>query len=248
MNNEQTLQRLRQLRLGAMADLHNRYLEDGKITNSTPEEYLAMLTEHQWEDRINRKIERLIKCSCFRDQANIMEVKYTPGRNLDKNNFIRLSTLEFLRRKENLILTGACGTGKSYLAQALGNEACLKEHSVLYANTARLLTTLKHSKVDGTYLKELIKISRTELLILDDFGLQAFDAHTREILLDITEERYNKASTIIVSQIPVSAWYDLIGEGTLADAILDRLINSSHRINLEGESLRKSKMKSINPL
>lgn len=170
---------------------------------------------------------------------------YNPERNLDKNMFTRLGSLDFIGRCENLIITGASGTGKSYLAQALGYQACLMEQKTLYANTSKLLSKLVISKMDGTYLKELKKIKRTQLLILDDFGLQSFDKQRREILMDIIDERYNLSSTIISSQIPVSAWYDLIGEGTIADAILDRIVNSSHRINLKGESLRKGKLKSI---
>lgn len=125
--------------------------------------------------------------------------------------------------------------------QALGHQACMMDYRFLYQNTARMLKRLKLSKVDGTYLKELKKISQAHLLILDDFGLQSMDNHGRETMLDIIDERYQESSTIIASQIPVSAWYDIIGEGTITDAILDRLVNSSHRIDLNGESLRKIK-------
>ena len=133
--------------------------------------------------------------------------------------------------------------GKSYLAQALGHQGCMMEYKTIYSNTARLFKKLKLSKVDGTYLKELDKLLKADLLILDDFGLQSFDNHARETLMDIIDDRYNKTSTIISSQIPVSAWYDIIGEGTIADAILDRIVNSSHRIDLKGESLRKGALK-----
>lgn len=245
MNNNQTLEKLRQMRLKAMASLHEQYLEDNRIESMTTDEYLALLIDHQWEDRLNRKIKRLTKQARFKQKANLAEIAYKPERNLDKTMFTRLGTLGFIERHENLIITGASGTGKSYLAQALGYQACLTEHKTLYANTAKLLGELVLSKMDGTYLKALKKIKRTTLLILDDFGLQAFDKQTREILMDITHERYNAKSTIIASQIPVSAWYDLIGEGTIADAILDRIVNSSHRIKLKGESLRKGKLKSI---
>jgi len=153
--------------------------------------------------------------------------------------FARLGTLDFIKRKENIILVGASGVGKSYLAQALGYQACLMENKVLYTNTARLFNSLKLCKMDGTYLKELKKLMKCDLLILDDFGLQSFDNVAREVLMDIIEERYNEKSIIISSQIPVSAWYEIIGEGTIADAVLDRIVNSSHRIELDGESLRK---------
>lgn len=243
MNNNQTIEKLKQMRLGAMAQLHLQHVKDNRIENITADEYLALLTDHQWEDRQNRKIERLLKQAGFKQQASLADVNYTHNRNLDKNMFTRLGTLDFITRKENIILTGASGVGKSYLAQALGHQGCMMEYKTIYTNTARLLKKLKLSKVDGTYLKELGKLLKADLLILDDFGLQSFDNHARETLMDIIDDRYNKASTIISSQIPVSAWYDIIGEGTIADAILDRIVNSSHRIDLKGESLRKGALK-----
>ncbi len=243
MNNEQTIEKLKQMRLGAMAQLHLQHVRDNGVADITADEYLALLTDHQWEDRQNRKIQRLLKQAGFAQSANLAEVNYAQQRNLDKNMFARLGTLDFMARKENIILTGASGTGKSYLAQALGHQACMMEQRAIYANTARLLKRLKLCKVDGTYLKELDKLLKTDLLILDDFGLQSFDNHAREALMDIIDDRYNKASTIISSQIPVSAWYDIIGESTIADAILDRIVNSSHRLDLKGESLRKGILK-----
>ena len=243
MNNNQTIEKLKQMRLGAMAQLHLQHIKDNRIENITADEYLALLIDHQWEDRQNRKIERLLKQAGFKQEANLADVNYTQQRNLDKNMFTRLGTLDFITRKENIILTGASGVGKSYLAQALGHQGCMMEYKTIYTNTARLFKKLKLSKVDGTYLKELGKLIKADVLILDDFGLQSFDNHARETLMDIIDDRYHKASTIISSQIPVSAWYDIIGEGTIADAILDRIVNSSHRIDLKGESLRKGALK-----
>lgn len=245
MNNNQTLEKLRQMRLTAMATLHGQHLENHQTETMTTDEYLALLVDHQWEDRQNRKIERLIKQAYFKQKASLADINYTPQRNLDKNMFNRLGTLDFIKRKENLIISGASGTGKSYLAQALGYQACLTEYKTRYTNTAKLLGELSLSKMDSTYLKELKKLKQTHLLILDDFGLQGFDKQKREILMDIIDDRYNETSTIVSSQIPVSAWYELIGEGTIADAILDRIVNSSHRIKLKGESLRKEKLKTI---
>lgn len=243
MNNNQTVEKLKQMRLTAMAELHLQHVKNNKFNDITPDEYMALMADHEWEDRENKKISRLLKQAGFRQKASTAEVSYTEARNLDKNMFSRLATLDFITKKENIILTGASGVGKSYLAQALGNQACLMGYRVYYTNTARLLSMLKLSKVDGTYLRELKKLLKVDLLIMDDFGLQAFDTHAREALMDIIDDRFNQKSTIVSSQIPVSAWYDIIGEGTIADAILDRLVNSSHRIDLKGESLRKGILK-----
>lgn len=239
MNNNQTVEKLRTMRLTAMAEMHLSQVKSNQISHHTPDEYLSLLTDQEYENRHNKKVDRLISVANFKQSASIAQVDYTTQRNLEKNMFHRLSSLEFIKQKQNLILTGSSGVGKSYLAQALGNQACMMAHRVSYHTTARLFNKLKLAKLDGTYHKELKKLAKTDLLILDDFGLQAFDSHAREALMDIIDDRFDQSSTIIASQIPVSVWYDIIGEGTIADAILDRLINSSHRIDLKGESLRK---------
>jgi len=239
MNNNQTIEKLRQMRLSAMAGLHSKQLQGHPNTEMTCDEYLSILVDHEWEQRQQQKIERLIKQASFRQKASIAEINFAQQRNLDRNMFNRLTTMDFLTKKENLIITGASGVGKSFIAQALGYQACLDTKKVLYTNTARLFSKLKLTKLDGTYLKELKKIAKVDLLILDDFGLQAFDNLAREALMDIIDDRYHSCSTIISSQLPVSVWHDIIGEGTIADAILDRIVNSSHRIDLKGESLRK---------
>lgn len=242
MNNNQTIERLNSMRLYAMAELHRQNLTSHAHQKTTIDEYLALLTDCEWEDRENRKTQRLMQKAAFKQQASIEEVTFSETRNLDKNMFDRLATLQFIDQKENIIITGASGVGKSYLSQALGRLACLRSYSTLYHVTSRLLNKLKLSKVDGTYIKELKKVTSAKLLLLDDFGLQAIDQQSREILLDIVDDRHGQASTIISSQIPVSAWYDIIGESTIADAILDRIVNSSHRLNLKGESLRKGRI------
>lgn len=244
MNNNQTIEKLIQMRMGAMANLHRQYVSNNQMNALTPDEYLSILIDHEWEDRQNKKVDRLIQQAGFRQKASIAEVDYRATRNLERNMFNRLATLDFIGRKENIILTGPSGVGKSYLAQALGQQACMMGHRVIYSTSSRLLARLKLAKADGTYLKELKKLAKAEILILDDFGLQAIDNYAREALMDIIDDRFNQCSTIVSSQIPVSAWYDIIGEGTVADAILDRLVNSSHRIDLKGESLRKGFLKS----
>jgi len=243
MNKNQTIEKMRDMRLNAMASMYQNHLQNNLYSDSTPDEYISLLTDHEWEEQQNTKIQRLIKQSGFRQKATIMDVDFTTARNLEKNMFDRLSSLDFIKKKENIILTGASGVGKSYLAQAFGHQACMMGLKTRYHITARLFSRLKLAKVDGTYNKELVKLQKMDLLILDDFGLQAFDNHARDALMDIIEDRFNTKSTIVSSQIPVSAWYDIIGEGTIADAILDRLVNSSHRIDLKGESMRKNIMR-----
>lgn len=243
MSKNQTIEKLKDMRLNAMASMHQHHLQNNMYNDVTPDEYLSVLTDHEWEERQNNKIQRLIKQATFRQKATIVDIDYASARNLDKNMFNRLTSLDFITKKENVILTGASGVGKSYLAQALGHQACLMGFKTQYFISSRLSNQLKLAKVDGTYHKEINKLMKNDVLILDDFGLKAFDNHAREALMDIIEDRHNTKSTILASQIPVSTWYDIIGEGTIADAILDRLINSSHRISLNGESLRKNILK-----
>ncbi|MFT6036745.1 MAG: DNA replication protein DnaC [Marivirga sp.] len=172
MNNNQTVEKLKHMRLTAMADLHLQHVKNNKFNELTPDEYLALLADHECEDRQNKKISRLLNQASFRQKASTAELNYAQPRNLDKNMFNRLATLDFITKKENIILTGASGEGKSYLGQALGSQACLMGYRVFYTNTARLLSMLKLSKVDGTYIRELKKLSKVELLMMDDFGLQ----------------------------------------------------------------------------
>lgn len=153
--------------------------------------------------------------------------------------------LGFLHRKENLIITGPTGCGKSFLAQCLGVKACQLLHRTQYYNTARFFDEAKLARLAGTYHKLLKRLQRTELLILDDFGLCSIDQAARAVLMDVIEERYEKSSTIIATQIPVAQWHELIGGNTIADAILDRLVFSSHRLELKGESMRKQKQLSL---
>jgi DNA replication protein DnaC len=166
----------------------------------------------EWENRRNRAVERTVKAAAFRYHATLEEVDYTLERGLDRNQVERLANMDFVRERKDLFITGSTGTGKSYLATALGNKACLDGYRVLYAGTAKLMQQLKYAKAKGTIRTEMKRIERTDLLILDDFGMQAFDSQARGILMDIIEDRHKKRSTMITSQVPVKGWYDLIGE------------------------------------
>ncbi len=243
MNNQNTIEKMKQMRLGGMAEMHYTNTTNNINLEYTIDQYVAMLVDQEWENRQNRKIKNLIKNAKFRYPATIKDIDYSANRQLDKNTFERLALLDFVRNHENVIITGATGTGKSYLAQALGNHACIMLKRTLYYNTARLMDHLQLARLEGSYTKHLMKIEKAELLILDDFGLSAFDNQSRQNLMDIIECKYDHSSIIIGSQIPISGWHDIIGEGTIADAILDRIVHSSHRIQLKGESLRKNKLK-----
>ena len=245
MNNE-TLDKMRQLRLYGMYDAFKTNLESSVKESLTADQFIALLVASEWDDRRNRYVERAIRGAGFRYKASLEQVDYGIDRGLDKNEVHRLAGLDFVKEHKDLFITGSTGTGKSYLATALGYQACQNGYKVLYVNTAKLMGQLKLAKAKGTILAELKKIERADLLILDDFGLQPFDAQSRASLLDIIEDRHQKRSTVVTSQIPVKEWYDIIGEKTIADAILDRIVHHSLRVELYGESLRRRNSKSEN--
>jgi len=243
MNNQNTIEKMKQMRLSGMAQMHYTNITNNINMDYTIDQYITMLIDQEWENRQNKKIQNLVKAARFRYPATIRDIDYSANRQLDKNTFERLALLDFVRNHENLIITGATGTGKSYLAQALGHQACIMLMKTLYFNTTRLMSHLKLSRIEGTYSKNLANLEKADLLILDDFGLNAFDNQDRQALMDIVETKHERNSIIISTQIPVSGWHELIGEPTIADAILDRIVHSSHRIQLKGESLRKNKLK-----
>jgi DNA replication protein DnaC len=169
------------------------------------------------------------------------DVYYNTDRNIDKNQILRFADCSFIGRSENILITGATGIGKSYIASALGYHACGLGYKVVYHNVPKLLSKLKMSKADGSYGKEVARIERQQLLILDDFGLQPLDGPSRAALMELVEDRHGKGAMIITSQVPVNKWYDVIGEQTIADAILDRIVHNAHRLELQGESMRKKR-------
>jgi len=214
-------------------------IENGSMIQMTGDEMVSMLIDAEWDDRNNRRIERQMRNAKFRYKANIEQLHFDIDRNLDKNQFMRMAECTFIGRKENLLITGSTGIGKSFIASAIGNQACTLGFKVLYANTTKLFTRLKMAKADGSYIREVAKIERQDLLILDDFGLQPLDASNRSVLMEIIEDRHGNRSTIITSQLPVAQWYEVIGEQTIADAILDRIVHDAHRMELVGESIRR---------
>ncbi len=239
MEQKVILEKMKQLKFWGMYRSFQTDLHQIDTETITPDELLYQLLQIEWDDRQNRKMQRLITTARFRYMASVEELAYHPERNLDKNQILRLAECEYMDQHQNILITGSTGVGKSYLACALGQQACLKGYRVLYFNLAKLLARLKMMKADGSYLKEITRLEKQDLLILDDFGLQPIDDQSRLIFLEIIEDRYDRSSTILTSQLPVSNWYEVINEKTIADAILDRLVHKAHRISLKGESMRK---------
>jgi DNA replication protein DnaC len=237
--NETILQKMKQMKLQGMAGAFKTSLEDGGKVNLTADEMISFLIEAEWDDRNNRRIERRIRTARFRYKANVEQIDFKIDRNLDKNLLNRFAECSFIEKKENILITGSTGIGKSYIASALGNQACMLGFKVLYASTSKLFAMLKMARADGSYIRETAKIEKMDLLILDDFGMQPLDSHNRSTLIEIIEDRHGKRSTIITAQLPVGQWHDVIGEKTIADAVLDRIVHNAHRIEMTGESLRK---------
>lgn len=236
---EQTIEKMVKLRLSGMVKAFQNML--GLKQTLTQDEAIAYLVDSEWDYRKNRKLERLLKISKLRYNSSFEEIFYNADRNLDKNQMLRLFDCSWISGGENILITGATGTGKSYIACALGHIACLNEFKVLYVNAIKLFTNLKYAKADGSYVKLIEKIKNTDVFIIDDFGLEPIDSANSLNFLEILEDRYNKKSTIIVSQLPFDNWYDIIAEKTIADAICDRIIENSNKIELKGESLRRRK-------
>jgi len=241
MNENNTVEKMRRMKLKTMAGLYHQCLNRPDEKSYTTDEFLTLLIDAEWEHRQKSRIDNLIKQAGFKLVASSGNIDYQSSRNLDRNVVDRLLTLQFLSNAENIIITGPTGSGKSYLAQCLGVQACQMLRRTLYFPTSRFLDNVKLAKLDGTYSKMIKSIGKAPLLILDDFLLTPVEQAGRAALLDLVEERYDKAATIIATQIPVAEWHGLIGESTVADAILDRLVYSSHRIELTGESLRKKR-------
>jgi DNA replication protein DnaC len=243
--NKESLEKMSRMRLLGMHHAFKNYIENNQADAFTNDEMVHHLVQSEWDDRQHRSVQRNLKSAHFRYSASLEQLDYTEERGLDKNQVQRLSTCEFIKKGEDLFITGSTGTGKSYLASAIGQQACLLGLKVLYTNVAKLMSQLKMAKADGAHLKELARIEKQDALILDDFGVQPLDNQSRSLLLDIIEDRHGKRSTIITSQVPVKKWHEVIGEETLADAILDRIVHQSIRIELYGESLRKKQRTGI---
>jgi len=245
--NENTMEKMSQMRLYGMLRHFRTLVESTQYDSMGNDQVLAALLQAEWEEREHNKTMRCLKQARFRYQASIEEIDWQAARGLDKNQLLRMADCSFVDRKESILVTGPTGVGKSYIVSALGHQACFKGYTTKYYNAQKLFASLRMAQADGSLLKEINKIERMDLLIIDDFGLQPLDHQDRMALLEIIEDRHNRRATVIASQIPVKNWYDVIQESTVADAILDRLVHGAHRLNLGGESMRKKTATKINP-
>lgn len=235
----QTLEKLSAMRLSVMEQEYRRQLELPSMSELSFEERLAMLVDTEWLSRQNKKLHRLLKAANLRNpEACLEDVDYAPSRKLEKAQIARLSDLSWINEGRNLFITGACGTGKTWLASAFGNAACRQGIKVKSIRVNRLLSDLLTARNEGLWVKLLTEMKKPDLLILDDFGLSPFDTlHCRD-LLEIVDDRYGRGSTLITAQLPISGWHGVFEDATIADAVLDRLVHNSYRIELHGPSKR----------
>jgi DNA replication protein DnaC len=242
MNDQATLEKMKQLKFNGMASSFQNMLATGGIHDLSAAEIIAHLIEAEYDERYNRRIKKLIQSANFHQVVHLEELNYDSSRNINKKQILKLIDLNWLSSGENIIITGATGVGKSFLACALGRQVCLQGLRVQYFSINKFFGYLKYEKSCGNYYKKIEYLSKKDVLILDDFGLEMLDKDSRIILFEVLEERYEKKSMIIISQIPIENWYDVIGDKTMADAICDRLISNSYKIELKGDSMRRKKI------
>jgi DNA replication protein DnaC len=231
--------KLLSLRLPGMAHQWQTLEETRRTGELSLADGMELLLQAEADKRQENRYRRLIKNAGFRYRASMEEVKADPSRGIDKTLLARLSAGDYIKKGEAILVTGASGCGKSFLASAFGHQACRQGYTVAYHNMQKLLVKLKLARIDGSIIKLFDRMAKTDLLIIDDFGLTALQGQQQTDFLEIIEDRHASRSTVIASQLPVASWFDVIGEAVIADAILDRIVHTSHRFELKGESLRK---------
>jgi DNA replication protein DnaC len=241
MNTQHTIDQLQELKLHGMAKAYEAITCQPVHLHPEPHEMVALLAEAEIQSKLHYRTQLFLRLARLRYAVLPEQIHCSVGRNLSKEQLLLLCEGSFIRQGETVLISGSTGSGKSYLACALGRQACILGYKTLYYSMSRFLETLATSRVDGSYVKLLNLIARIPVLIFDDFGLQELDHQAKLTILQILEDRYSKAATIITSQLPFKKWYDYIDDPTLADAIMDRLSARVHKIELKGESLRKEK-------
>jgi DNA replication protein DnaC len=244
---EQIKSKLLDLRLSGMAQQWQILEETRRTAELSLSDGMELLLQAETDKRQDNRYQRLIKNAGFRYRAFIEEINADPMRGIDKSLFVRIATGDYIKKGEAVLVTGAAGSGKSFLASAFGHHACRQGYAVGYHNMQKLLVKLKHARLDGSIIKLFERLAKTDLLIIDDFGLTVLQDRQQTDFLEILEDRHAQRSTIIVSQLPVASWFDVIGDAVIADAILDRLVHTAHRFELKcNESLRKKTAKNEN--
>lgn len=236
----QSVQQLRQLRLTGLADaLEAQFRQPNTYDELGFAERIGLAIEQEITYRNDKRLQRLLSAARFKEMARLTDVDYSHPRGLKPSTVAALQSNHWINKGHNLVMTGPTGCGKTYLACALGHHACVHGHPTRYFRASRLFEQLTIAHGDGSYLKLLAQIAKAEVLIIDDWGLEPLAQVQKNDLLEIMEDRHNKKTTIVTSQLPVENWHDFINDPTLADAILDRLLHNAHKINLKGESMRK---------
>ena len=238
-SNQATIEKLEQMGMWGMMRALRQSMKAEVNADFTPDELVARLVDAEWDERSDRRLTRLLKIARLRYRAGLEDMDFGLKRNLEKNQLMRLADCRWVEDRQDLILTGPCGCGKSFIASMLGQQACIHGYTVAYWPAGKLFEQMKLCKADGSYLRELGKLAKKRLMIVDDFGLEILDTASRLILLEILEDRHGRASSIFTSQLPVSQWHQIIGEPTIADAVCDRIVHTAHRLELKGESVRK---------
>jgi DNA replication protein DnaC len=239
MLHQHTLEKLYALRLTGMAQAFEQQLAQPAAQSLSFEERFGLLLEQEILYRDNRRLSRLLKAAKLRLNACVEDIDYRHPRGIDRPLLSTLANCQWIERHQNLTITGPTGSGKTYLACALGNQACRQGCSVRYLRLPRLFESLRIAHGDGSYPRLMNQLAKTDLLILDDWGIPKMAAAQRNDLLELIEDRHGLRATLIAGQLPIEHWHEYIGEATLADAILDRLLHNAHRLALKGESLRK---------
>lgn len=243
MSYQHTLERLHSLRLTGMAEALSQQQTQPQMQQLSFEERLTLLVDQELLYRDNRRQTRLLKAAKLRVSACVEEIDYQHPRGIDRAYLSSLTHCHWIERSQNLCITGPTGCGKTWLACAFGNQACRQGRSVRYLRLPRLFEQLRIAHGDGSYTRLMNQLAKTDLLILDDWGIQKLTTPQRNDLMEVIEDRNGLLSTLVASQLPVENWHEFIGEATLADAILDRLLHNAHRLPLTGESMRKKQQK-----
>ena len=241
-----TIESLKKLRLLGMAKALENQLDQPQIESMGFEERLGLIVDREICDRETRKLQIRLRNAALKQEASIEDIDYRASRGIDKNLVLTLGNCQWTKIHRNVLIIGATGTGKTYLACALAHKACLEGNSVYYKRLPRLLPELALARGDGSYSKVMKQLAKVGILILDDWGLAPLTDEQRRDLLEILDDRHEKSSTIVTSQLPIKLWHEAIGDKTLADAILDRLVHNAYRLELKGDSMRKSRAKDLN--